>query len=368
MTYCLGNCYPDDHMKSQKKHVLVRIFTIICLITAVLLFVGCGGEQKASLEPMSRTDYVLGTYINVRAYGEADEDLLDSVFARVQEIEAKMSVSEDDYESTELLDLNRRAGQEPYQVSPDTYEVLEAAREYSELSDGAFDFTIAPLVSLWNIGSEDAAVPPEEEIAAAVAKIDYTHVSFESDNRVYLEEPGMGVDVGAIAKGYAADQAARILLEAGIEHALLDFGGNILTIGRKPDGSLWRIGIQHPEESRNSYLGILTGEDEAVVTSGPYERYFMQDGVRYHHILDRRTGYPVRNGLLSATIVAEESMQADALSTATFVLGFENARELIEGIDGVEAIFVTEANQVYLTPGLRDRFELTAPDYELLEG
>jgi thiamine biosynthesis lipoprotein len=176
----------------------------------------------------------------------------------------------------------------------------------------------------------------------------------------------MAVDVGAIAKGYAADQAARILMDAGVEHALLDFGGNILTIGNKPDGSQWRIGIQHPEESRNQYLGILEGVDETIVTSGPYERYFIEEGVRYHHILDRRTGYPARNGLLSATIVAEESMRADALSTATFVLGMEEAQELVLSLEDVEAIFVTEEQEVWVSPGLRERFELTAPNYELM--
>lgn len=315
---------------------------------------------------VSQTEYALGTYISVRAYG-AEDDLLQAIFDRVKEIEEKMSVSQDDYESTELLELNRRAGAEPYQVSPDTYEVLQAARQYSQLTEGAFDLTIGPLVDLWSIGSEDASVPPEAEIVEATARVDYSQVSFEGENTVFLEEPGMGVDVGAIAKGYAADQAARILLDAGIEHALLDFGGNILTVGNKPDGTDWRIGIQHPEEARNEFLGILEGRDEAVVTSGPYERYFMQDGVRYHHILDRSTGYPSRSGLLSATIVAQESMKADALSTATFVLGLEGARELIEGEEDVEGILVTEAREVWVSPGLRERFAVSAEGFSLIE-
>ncbi len=355
-------------MKSQKKHVLVRSFTIIFLgaLFSAAVLTGCAGRPDPSEDPVSRTEYALGTYISVRVYAEVEDELLQEVFDRVMEIESKMSVSEDDYDTTELLELNRRAGEEPYQVSPDTYEVLEAAREYSELTEGAFDLSIGPLVSLWNIGSEDAAVPEEEAIVEAVSKVDYSNVRFEGNNTIYLEEAEMAVDVGAIAKGYAADQAARILMDAGVEHALLDFGGNILTIGNKPDGSQWRIGIQHPEESRNQYLGILEGVDETIVTSGPYERYFIEEGVRYHHILDRRTGYPARNGLLSATIVAEESMRADALSTATFVLGMEEAQELVLSLEEVEAIFVTEEQEVWVSPGLRERFDLTAPNYELM--
>lgn len=355
-------------MKSKKKHLLVQYFTITLVGALLLAFglSGCGGTPDPTEDPITRTEYALGTYISVRVYADVGDELLQEVFDRVMEIEAKMSVSEDDYDTTELLELNRRAGRDSYEVSPDTYEVLQAAREYSELTDGAFDLSIGPLVSLWNIGSEDASVPAEEAVAQAVSRVDYSNVSFEGNNTVFLEEPGMAVDVGAIAKGYAADQAARILIDAGVEHALLDFGGNILTIGNKPDGSDWRIGVQHPEESRNQYLGILEGFDETVVTSGPYERYFIEDGVRYHHILDKETGYPARNGLLSATIVAEESIEADALSTATFVLGLEAAQELVNSLDEVEAIFVTEEGLVWVSPGLRERFELTAPDYELM--
>ena len=355
-------------MNPQKKHTVVLRFTITVLLAlfGAVLLAGCAGRPDPSEEPVTRTEYALGTYISVRVYANVEDDLLQAVFDRVMEIEEKMSVSEDDYDTTELLELNRRAGAEPYQVSPDTYEVLQVAQEYSELTDGAFDLSIGPLVRLWNIGSEAASVPEEGEIVAAVTRVDYTNVSFEGNNTVFLEEPGMAVDVGAIAKGYAADQAARILVDAGVKHALLDFGGNIITIGNKPDGSDWRIGIQHPEESRNEYLGVLEGFDETVVTSGPYERYFMEDGVRYHHILDRDTGYPVRNGMLSSTIVAEESMEADALSTATFVLGLEAAQELVLSIDDVEAIFVNEEKKVWISPGLRERFELTAPGFELL--
>ena len=182
---------------------------------------------------------------------------------------------------------------------------------------------------------------------------------------VFLPDAGMGVDVGGIAKGYAADEAARILGDAGVESALLDFGGNILVMGTKPDGSPWRIGVQRPDAERSRYIGIVRTADKTVVTSGPYERFFVQDGVRYHHILDPATGFPARNGIQQVTIVAERSMDADALSTSTYVMGLERGFDLIESLDGVEAIFVTEDRDVYVTSGVPDFFELTDDDYTL---
>jgi thiamine biosynthesis lipoprotein len=298
-------------------------------------------------------------------YEEGPEDIFDRVFARVQEIEEKMSTSKDDYDTTELLEVNRNAGIRPVEVSPETFEVVERAREYSRLTDGAFDVTIYPLVELWGIGTESAGVPPEEEIQERLALVDYRKVELDREARtIYLPEEGMGLDVGAIAKGYAADEARRILREAGVDSALLDFGGNVLMVGRKPSGEAWKIGIQNPDEGRGRFLGILESGPRAVVTSGDYERFFVQNDVRYHHILSSRTGYPARPGLSSVTIVAEDSIDADALATATYVMGAEKGLPFIAGLDGVEAAFVTQEDEVYMTEGMRASFDLTHTDFE----
>ena len=266
-----------------------------------------------------------------------------------------MSTSEDDYDDTELLSVNRAPAGTATPVSPDTFAVLSAALDYSRVSNGAFDVTIWPLVTLWSIGSGGETVPPEEQIAAARDLVDYTDLTLHADETVTLARDGMGVDVGAIAKGYAADEAERILRDAGVTSALLDFGGNILVIGAKPDDSLWRIGIQRPDAERSRYIGIIHTANRTVVTSGPYERFFVEDGIRYHHILDPETGYPSRNGLVQVTIVADRSIDADALSTTSYVLGLTAAYELIESISGVDAVFATEERELFLTSGLQER-------------
>jgi len=316
---------------------------------AFFILSGCSGP----VEPVVGDTYLLGTVIRVSIYDDGyGRELIDTVFDRVAGIEARMSTSEEDYDDTELLAVNRAPAGTPVTVSPDTFEVLTAAKRYSELSSGAFDVTIWPLVRLWKIGSGGTEVPPEEQIDGARDLVDYRNLRLGPETQVALPREGMGVDVGAIAKGYAADEAERILREAGVRHALLDFGGNILVIGAKPDDTPWRIGVQRPDAERSRYIGIVRTADRTIVTSGPYERFFVQDGVRYHHIIDPRTGYPSRNGLEQVTVVAEHSIDADALSTAGFVLGLDAGIELFESMPGVEGIFVTDGKEVHLTSGL----------------
>jgi thiamine biosynthesis lipoprotein len=175
----------------------------------------------------------------------------------------------------------------------------------------------------------------------------------------------MGIDVGGIAKGYAADEAARILLDAGFEHVILDFGGNVLAVNTRPDGSPWRIGIQAPFDPRGTYVGIAEVTDIAVVTSGTYERAFVQDEVLYHHILDSETGYPVWNGLDSVTIVTASSTDADALSTAVFSMGLEEGYRFVEGLPGVEALFIGQDKTIYMTNGMDELFTVTNEAYRI---
>lgn len=339
-------------------------FTVGVLVILLLPFQGC---SRTDGKPLTKDALLLGTVIRVSVYdpGYRDE-LLDRVMERVTTIEARMSTSRDDYDDTELLRVNADAGISPQTVSDDTMYVLEEALHFSRLTSGAFDVTIGPLVDLWGIGTDHARVPTWAEIEAILPLIDYGAVVLDEDaHTVYLPNAGMGLDVGGIAKGYAADEAASILRDAGVTSALLDFGGNILVIGSKPDGSAWRVGIQRPDAQRSEYVGILSIRDATVVTSGPYERYFEENGVRYHHILDADTGYPAEKGLSQVTIITKRSIEADALSTACYVLGRDDALALIEGMEGVEAILADTEKNLYPTSGIGSMFTPTDDDYKI---
>lgn len=340
-----------------------KLTFLLSIFASIVFLAGCASE---TFEPTRQGELLLGTTIGVTLYEEGPDDIFEQVFARVREIEEKMSVSEEDYDRTELLEVNRNAGRRPVAVSADTFEVVRRAVEYSALTDGAFDVTIQPLVELWGIGTQDAQVPSEEEITERLALVDYRKVELNpAEQTIYLPEEGMGLDVGAIAKGYAADEARRILQENGVDRALLDFGGNILTMGEKPSGEPWAIGIQNPNEGRGRFLGILESGPTAVVTSGDYERFFVEADVRYHHIISSRTGYPARPGLSSVTIVTEESTEADALATAIYVMGAERGLPFVAERDGVEAAFVTQDNKVYMTEGMEVALRVEHPEYEL---
>ena len=298
-------------------------------------------------------------------YGVKDTKILDSAFQRVREIENRMSVN---IETSEVSEINRNAGIKPVPVSDETFRVISEGLRFSTLSKGAFDIAVGRLVSLWGIGTDHARLPNLAEIKEALSFIDYRKVELSEGNRtVFVKEKGIALDLGAIAKGWAADEAARVLRERGVKHAIIDFGGNILVIGSHPEGRPWRIGIQNPETTRGSYLAIVPGTDLSVVTSGTYERFFTgPDGVKYHHLLDTKTGYPIRNGLDSVTVIAKQSIQADGLSTTLFALGREEGLKLAESLSGVEAIFVTEDRKVYLTSGIRKTFELKNPEFQVM--
>ncbi len=331
----------------------------------IVIPISCSNQPNVA-EPESQRKLLLGTTIGVSIYDDIPAGIFDEIFNRVEEIQWRMTVDEDDSEASAV---NQAAGIEPIAVSPDTFAVVDAAVAASERSAGAFDVTIGPLVKLWDIGSETTSrPPPDDAIRSLLPLIDFNGVRLDYlGGTVYLERSGMAIDLGGIAKGFAADEAARILREAGVQHALMDFGGNILTVGHKPDGSPWRIGIQRPNDARGRYIGILKTTDRAVVTSGPYERFFVgPDGTRYHHIIDPDTGYPARPDVESVTVVSENSMLADALSTSLYVMGLERGMQLVESSYEVEAIMLTEDGVVHLSSGIGDAFELTSDDYRLV--
>ncbi len=334
------------------------------LIVCALLIAGCETEG----EPERRQRSLLGTQSVITIHdSHIPSGAFDRYFDRVEEIQDQMSINEERYDETEVLRINRNAGQDAVTVSDDTFFVIEEGIRWGGITEGYFDITVTPLIRLWGIGTPNERVPEETEREEAIELVDYREIELDSDNTsVYLPKEGMGIDVGGIAKGYAVDEIARMMADDGIESAIIDFGGDLYTVGTRPDGDRWRIGIQHPNGVRQQLLAVITSSDEAIVTSGPYERYFEEDGQRFHHLFDVTTGAPADNELVSVTVSGPDATGADALSTGAFVMGLARGLALIENLDDYEAIFATDDGKVYATPGLIDEVEIRAEDYKLV--
>jgi thiamine biosynthesis lipoprotein len=363
-------------------------FALVAII--VVLLTGCERRAEAQIE------FALGTVCRVVLYEGGNKQTYSRIFARIREIDRTMTMFPGEFEdimSASIVDpnsesaarfqsateslvsgvvaINRQAGLEPVHIRADLIELLETALRYAELSDGAFDPTIGPLVRLWGIGTDSERVPGEGEIANALNLVNWRHLIVDREmGTAFLLRKGMALDLGAIAKGYAGDEALRLAKEDKVKRAVIDLGGNIVTLGgreQKGETSIpWRIGIQNPLMGRGSYIGVLPVTDMSVVTSGVYERHFESGGKNYHHILSTANGYPVENGLLSATIVTRSSTAADALSTVVFTLGFERGKAVIDSIPGTEAIFVFNDHSVRSTGGLEGIFALTDDEFTLL--
>ena len=318
---------------------------------------------SCSAKPVDRTDLVLGTVCSVRVLDGGSKAALDAAFARLREIEAAMSANA---EGTVVAAINAAAGLSPVAAPSDVRFVTSKALGYAAMSGGAFDPTIGPIVKLWNIGLDGERIPSAAEIAAALPLVDYRAVRVDDGaGTVFLPRAGMLLDLGAIAKGYAADEVARVLREKRVKAAVIDLGGNVMVMGEKPDGSPWRVGIQNPFDERGAHIGVASLRGgSTVVTSGVYERYFIgEDGTRYHHILDPATGAPVRNGLMSVTVISDSSVDADGLSTTLFSLGLERGMALAESLEHVEAVFIDEGKKVYMSSGAAESFRLGDPSF-----
>jgi thiamine biosynthesis lipoprotein len=329
----------------------------LILLTALILG-GCGRTFPA------QSEFVLGTVCTINLYREGTAQVYRSLFSRLREIEGIMSANRAD---SDLARVNQHAGLAPVPVRPELIRALSRARYFAALSGGAFDPTIGPLVKLWGIGTDAARVPGEDEIRAALALVNWRELEIDDKaGTVYLTRPGMALDLGGIAKGYAADAVSALIREAGLPRAVIDLGGNIFALGEKSRNKPWRIALQNPREPRGNYIGVLEVRDKSVVTSGVYERFLETGGRRYHHILSPGDGGPADTGLLSVSVIAGSSTDADALSTALFALGYERGRALAESLEDVEAVFVSEDLSVRATEGALALFTLEDDAYRLV--
>lgn len=368
------------HSKRNRSHSRF-FYLILCtvLVCPILLFTGCENITDADTsitgnEPISISSIKLNTAVQITIYDSQDKALLDDCLALCDKYELVFSRTN---EKSELYKLNHRKdtsdkdpnadGQTtPYPVSgtADTWHIsedlaslLSQGLSITRESDGAFDIAIAPLTSLWDFTAEDPKVPDDAAIQKALPLCSSDGVTIDGQD-ITLPSDDIQFDVGAIAKGYIADRMKDLLVKKGVKSAIINLGGNVLCIGSKPNGTPFKIGIQKPFADRNETEAVMDITGKSVVSSGIYERCFKQGGKLYHHILNPQTGYPYENGLISVTIISDQSVDGDALSTTCFALGLEDGLKFAEK-KGVQAVFITEDYELHYTDGFQDEINVT---------
>jgi len=295
----------------------------------------------------------MGTEMAHKAFGQYAQEALRAVEGEARRLERMFSRFRSE---SEIYALNKSAGEKCEKVSPETYEVLSQAIEFSRTSHGLFDATIAPLVDLWDY--KNARIAPEDKkIQHILPKVNYLDLALDPLARTaMLRNAGQSIDLGGIGKGFASDRFMEIVQEYGIASAFSNIGGNVSTLGSKPDGLPWRVGLRHPRQI--GLLGAVEVTGKAVSTSGDYERFFIdRQGRRFHHILNPFTGYPAQSGLVSVSVIADSAMTADALSTAVFIAGLEEGLDLIGKYPQAEAVLVNPELEVFVTRGLSKCFQ-----------
>lgn len=327
------------------KKILIFIFT-------VLIISGCSPQKELSESyPISDTRFILDTISSISIYAyngkEKPEDIINETFELCEYYEGLFSRT---IEGSDIYKINNSNGA-PVNVDDSTIEIIKKSIEYSEITNGEFDITVGPISSLWNFTDGNNIVPASDIIEEAITHIGYKNIVIDG-NSVTLKDPKAALELGAIAKGFIADRCADFLREKNVTSAIINLGGNILTVGGKTETEPFNIGVQKPFDERNKTDGIISARDKSVVTSGIYERYFKVNDKIYHHILDPKTGYPIDNSLEAVTIISDKSIDGDVLSTSCFLLGLENGLKLIESTDGVEAIFITKDGSLHYSSGI----------------
>lgn len=327
-----------------------KITGIILTIVMTLNLTACNLTEKDSA--VSLTHFCLDTVVTITIYSHAGEedakDIINQCFGLCNHYEKLFSRTIADSDVSKINNSNGK----PVEVNHVVAEVIENSLEYSRLSEGAFDVTVAPLSILWNFNGENTTVPIDKDIKDALIHVNYKNITIDEDF-VTLSDSEAQIDLGGIAKGFIADKLKSYMISVGVTSAIIDLGGNILTIGSKPSNENFKIGIKQPfAENAQSYAATVNVSNKSIVTSGIYERFFENNDKIYHHILDTKTGYPVENELYSVTIISNSSEAGDALSTTTFALGVDKGLSLINNIEKTEAIFITNENKIILTDGL----------------
>ncbi len=320
---------------------------ISSVLSAAFILTGCGNISQ----PAQKSFVAMDTYMTVTAYGEKASVAVKEAAEKISALDALWSVTD---ENSEVSRINRSGGM-TVEISVETSEIISRSIEISEITGGALDCTVYPVLTEWGFTTGEYKIPDEKTLENALSFTGYENISLDGNN-VMLPD-GMKIDFGALGKGAASAEAAKILRENGVESALLDLGGNIRVIGSKPDGSDWHLGIRSPFD--DGIIGSIAVSDCAAVSSGGYERYFVgSDGETYCHIIDPETGRPAKSGLSSVTVIGNDDILCDGLSTALYVLGAEKAEELWKKRSDFEMILVTDEKEILITAGISDVFSI----------
>lgn len=354
---------------------LKAVMACVCLSVSLLLG-GCNNikqdattetkntqtEEKAeSNEESSKDIFAMDTYMTVTAYGAKAQEAVDEAEAEIQRLDELLSTGN---EESEIAQLNQNKSAI---LSEDAGYLVERALELNKETDGAFDIAIYPVMEAWGFPTQNYQVPTADTLKSLLKLADASQIIYDENSRkILFGREGMKIDLGGIAKGYTSSRIMDIYKENNISSGLVNLGGNVQALGTKPDGSKWRVAVQSPDDTED-YLGILSVEDKAVITSGGYERYFEQDGKTYHHIIDPKTGYPAENGLTSVTVASEDGTLADGLSTSLFIMGKDKAIEFWRvHSDEFDIIMLTDEGKLYVTEGIQDDFS-TEMEMEIIE-
>ena len=329
---------------------------IKALLLLGLVFLGGCGQASAPSVSSAGTDsqsidlFAMDTAMTLTAYGDHAGEALEAAKSEIERLDALFSISS---ESGDIYALNH---DHTVALQEDTRALLSRALEVSASTGGIFDCTIEPVMQAWGFTTQDYRVPTPAELSTLLAHVDYTQVQLDGSTAAIPDD--VQVDLGGIAKGYTSDRMMQVFSENGVTSGIISLGGNVQALGLKPDGSRWRVAVQDPENSEENFA-VIEIEDEAVITSGGYQRYFEEDGATYHHIIDPRTGYPADSGVISSTIISHDGTLADGLSTSLFIMGVDDALDYWRAhSDEFDAILMDENGTVYVTDGIADRCSL----------
>jgi thiamine biosynthesis lipoprotein len=334
-------------MRNVNKRIISALVLVITGI-AIIVYYAMSGENKSAEKSL----FAMDTYMEITAYGRNGERAVQACADEINRLDALLSTGSDTSEVT-YLNKNKSGT-----LSEDTEYLLKRSLEIYDMTDGAFDITVYPVMAEWGFTTGEFKVPDSERLSELIKYVDASKLEYDSDTHSLSMPKETEIDFGGIAKGYTSARVADIMKEYGIKSAKLNLGGNVQTVGAKNDGSKWRVGIKNPDETLDiDYLGVVSVEDKAVITSGGYERYFEEGGITYHHIIDTDTGYPADSGLVSVTVVSDDGTLADGLSTALYCMGADRALEFWRAhSDKFDAILYDNEGKLYVTEGIEKDF------------